>query len=272
VERPADLPEFDRPPVDEVVLGVYFAEIDGYSDLDTVLFWQSVQDEFPRVETRPRLQPIEEPLVRLGPPSPEPAFVIAAGPVAQRTWLINQDDDQVIQIQNDLLLTNWRKRVSPYPRFETLSERFQKAYQAFLISLGARRLPAPAVRLVEVSYVNFVADLDLDRFFRPAGAASLSSTFIDANPEAVAWMSKYLIRSEDGAPFGRLTVECATAFKPETDTIVEGSQLRLTTRFPISGNATPDDLVVLMASGRNTIVQAFADLTTPEAHDHWGLQ
>jgi uncharacterized protein (TIGR04255 family) len=118
--RDDDLADYDHPPVIEVVYGVVFAPLNAWKLPHTGLFWQRILDEFPRCE-----QTV---------PIPGPEFVDpATGLPIPRVWLINTADDRLVQLQPGRFLFNWRRRdgAGPYPRYETLSERFFGLFQEF---------------------------------------------------------------------------------------------------------------------------------------------
>lgn len=53
VTRPADLPDYDNPPVNEVVIGIQFDQL-AITGAHIGLFWEELRDEFPK--------PLEQPL------------------------------------------------------------------------------------------------------------------------------------------------------------------------------------------------------------------
>jgi uncharacterized protein (TIGR04255 family) len=107
--RPADLPDFDEPPVVETVLSVQFDPLTEMRTAHLGLFWNEFRTDFPKTAERPPLGRIfeqfpETPRTRLGlelqsyenPPVPRLCFVTAQG-------------NEMIQVQSDRFIRNWRK-------------------------------------------------------------------------------------------------------------------------------------------------------------------
>src|SRR5689334_16148372 len=88
-QRPADLPEFERPPVTEVVLGVQLDPLPQLRSAHLGLLWGQLRDELPVLEEHPALD------------LPEENFESASGgvftiqlagtPPVPRQWFINKD-------------------------------------------------------------------------------------------------------------------------------------------------------------------------------------
>ena len=58
MNRPKDLPEYDNPPINEVVLGVQFSTPEGYRQIYADEIWKLFKDKFPKVEEKEALPPI----------------------------------------------------------------------------------------------------------------------------------------------------------------------------------------------------------------------
>ena len=149
--RPADLPDFERPPLVEVVLSVQFAELRGYRTLHAGLLWErKFREAYPEFSEHAPLDPVFE---TFGSRSPaEPRFEIRqlAGPPVPRVWLINPDKTELIQIQADRFVHNWRKvGRADYPRYEHLKDRFferLRQVEAFAESEGIGKLSRTSER------------------------------------------------------------------------------------------------------------------------------
>ncbi len=149
--RPAGLPEFDHPPVDEVVLGIEFAPLRGFTQAHLGVFWNDIREDYPRTQD-------QIPLLDLG----TLPIVIPTGipPNAGfRTWFISNDDSSIIQVQNDRFICNWRKRGDEYPRFEPLYERFSANLALFERVAEGLELGTLSPRRIEVTYINWITDL-----------------------------------------------------------------------------------------------------------------
>ena len=66
--RPEHLPDFESPPLDELVLGVQFSPLPGYSAVFAKDVWGLFRQQFPRVEEKPALDPVFETFGGTSPP------------------------------------------------------------------------------------------------------------------------------------------------------------------------------------------------------------
>lgn len=97
---PRTLPDYASPPAVETALGVRFSPIQGWNLFHYGLLLSKFKREYPKQELRP---PIGEMTLQFS--AGEHGF--ANIPV--RCWFINGDDTQLVQVQNDCFIRNWRK-------------------------------------------------------------------------------------------------------------------------------------------------------------------
>jgi uncharacterized protein (TIGR04255 family) len=101
--RPSDLPDFDRPPIDEVAIAVQFAApLLGFTEAHAGLYWQSIKDDYPQVTVHPRIVPVIETLEEGAAPRQQIVFPTVPT-VGGLTWLISANDEYVLRIQSDRL-------------------------------------------------------------------------------------------------------------------------------------------------------------------------
>ena len=264
--RPEQLPEFTSPPVDEVVVGVEFMPLPGFSEVHLGLFWQAARDAFPVIEKQP---PVASSLEDLeGPAIPTLHFQL--GPMEHsRTWLKSESDELLVQIQNDRFIHNWRRRAGAYPRFDTLLANFWTYFTRFRDAMADQGLGDVDVRQLEVSYINWIVDMTDLEFFRPANAMSLQLDGLRLEP-ALSVGARYLV-TRDSNPYGRLGVTCTPALRTEADgTPTSGTRLSLTFKAPSQVPLGDEEVDALAERGRSLIVEAFTSLTTDDAHKRWG--
>jgi len=151
VKRPADLPDYGDPPVNEVVIGIQFNQTT-MTGAHVGLFWEELREEFPKAYEQPPLEPKIESLQSRRFSAPILEFASWRG---SRHWLISEDDVQLIQIQADRLLYNWRRgpRNAVYPHFEVLQEKFWSIAEKWSDFLKKHK---QALKLTqwEVTYIN----------------------------------------------------------------------------------------------------------------------
>lgn len=101
-EKRAIFPELERPPIDEVVCGIVFEPVAELDALALGVYWGEREEAFPTKSLLPAL-------------TDEAGFRI--GPMPMRAFLVNADDQFVVQLQHDRFFMNWRNRGRGYPRF-----------------------------------------------------------------------------------------------------------------------------------------------------------
>ncbi len=145
------LPDFAKPPVVEVVCGVLF-DAPEFSLPHIGRFWERLEG-FNRVSEVPPLAPVVE---TFG--TRQAGTLIIEHNLLPRVWFENEAGDQLIQLQRDRLLVNW-KRTAPshqYPRYPAVKAAFDKQLAAFE-SFIREQLGRPIVhRQYELTYINHV--------------------------------------------------------------------------------------------------------------------
>ena len=277
--RPPDLPDYERPPVDEVVLGVQYLPIPGFSQAHAGLYWRTVQSAYPKIEDHPR---IDAAIERLSGPAPAAPAIpglplglqiqFGGAPNSIRSWLISDDETWVLQIQNDCFLHNWRKKEGEYPHFDRVQERFTKSLAGFADFLRAEGLPAPQIQQFEVSYINWVPqDVPIHQFFRPASATKLSRSQLTRHPEQQAWIGSYIVSDSDRVPIARLSIQVVGAIRADpVSGAKQGTQFTLTFRAPMADATAKLSVAEIQQIGRKAIVQSFTDLTSGKSQTQWG--
>jgi uncharacterized protein (TIGR04255 family) len=266
VPRPADEPDYGRPPIDEVAIGIYFEPLPGFIEAHAGLFWKTVKDTYPTAQAQPRLETGWE-MLQDPPAFIAPTLHVMTG-LPGRTWLISTDDSYVLQVQDNFFIRNWRKREAPYPHFDVLHQEYWADFSRFKELLMAEGLAEPTLRQLEVAYINWIPDLPFADFFGPASQANVAASMIDPQPEAQAWTSRYVVR-ENHAPRGRIYAQCQPSARALPDGILTGAQFSLVFRAPLNEASDNDEAHHLFELGSRAIVQMFTQLTTPEAHKHW---
>jgi uncharacterized protein (TIGR04255 family) len=263
-------PKYGKPPVIEVALSVQFDRLNvGTAQLGLV--WQSYRDRFPVLEEKPELEAVFE---RFGQPKalvPAVRFEVVTAP-APRFWFVNQSGCDLIQVQRDRFIRNWRKIESEpdYPSYDRLRAEFVRDWEAFSQFVGSE-IKAPLVpNQCEVTYVNILEGLkpsDLPKLF--AWVSGQTSDGYLGEPEAAELTLRYVLNDDTGHPWGRLHIVAAPAMRASDSTPV--IRLAITAR----GAPTSNDLAGIMASldaGHASVVRGFTSITTPEMHRAWGRQ
>lgn len=142
----AERRQYKQPPIDEVLCDVRLAPLDAWRVIHIGAFWATMREHFPKCEHAPPLD--------IG--SPENTDAATQGLPLPRAWLISLDDAQVLQLQRNRFIFNWRRRAEgqPYIGFEAFQRHlldYLFRYRDFLLSLGIG--PVVPVRF-ELAYID----------------------------------------------------------------------------------------------------------------------
>lgn len=272
------LPDYAKPPVVEVAVGVQFQPLRNLRAHQAGLFWSQIRDRFPLVEEHPELNISVE---SFEPPTKKPELRIEFSQQlpAPRTWFLNEEGTELIQLQQNRLVRNWRKLRGPaeYPRYKKMKASFQECFGQLKSFVEAENLGDLTSENCEITYVNHI--------FLPEGrnphqeVHRILSVFVDESStdflrdkayEDATLNLRYQIkdRADSGAePIGRLhiTAEPRWQLKDQKPLIA----MTLTARSR-SGLTKDVEISEFLDLGRKWIVQAFTSITTTEMHTLWG--
>ena len=173
-ERLQDLPDFSDPPVIQTVLSVQFEPLAELRTAYLGLYWAANKNRYPKTEERPELSPIIERF----PDHPKMEFGIQLetleAPPTPRIWFMSETGTELIQVQRDRFIKNWRKggTGAHYPRYERVRETFDEEFAAFASFSQDQSLGNISITQCEVSYVNHIVSgegwkthADVDQIF-----------------------------------------------------------------------------------------------------------
>lgn len=266
--RPADLPDFDAPPLDEVVLGVQFSPFVGYQQIRCGEVWALYRDKYPRAEERLPLPPSFEIFGGHAPIGSVHHLSLIDGPMHDRYWFLDQAGHQLIQFQPDRLLHNWRKveGVGSYPRFEAMAADFHN--ELTLLAGYATQLERQqlAINQCEISYINQIAveseaESDLAKWISLWNGSQLES-------ESIGFSLRHVLKRDNGSPYARMFVDGGSGVDAKGKQVfgltisIKGAPLEPTIASAMD----------FMVCGRSAIVKKFGEITTPYAHEKWGMK
>lgn len=269
------LPSFRDPPVVEVYLSAQFTPIDGFTAAHAGLLWQEFRKELPHVEQHPPIEHSLESFGRLRPLKQQMSFQIVTEPPCPRLWFKSENGNQLIQVQRDRFIHNWRKTSEGdvYPRYEGIRDDFAKELKLFEEFAKREELGRLLFDQCEVSYVNHISLgedwKNVGDLYRVFGFYSqLTHKEFLPDPEHIAIHKRFLI-TDDNQPVGRLHLDLESVFR------IDNNQLLL--RLSLLARLKPenegiDGVVDRLNLGREWIVRTFADVTTKEMHEVWGRE
>lgn len=113
---------FQNPPINELIIATYFKPpLTTLRSEHVGLFWSKIRDEFPAVEQQ-------------APVGGAETFQQISGEffTMPRFWFVAEDKINLIQLQKNAFMLNWRRRDAKYPHFsENLKPAFDKYYRVF---------------------------------------------------------------------------------------------------------------------------------------------
>ena len=265
------LPEFSNPPVHEVAIAVVFKPLQGYTSAHAGLYWQQVLERFDHAQDKqPIAIPPEFEISQAGKEQ-EIQLVTQPGP---RAWLLSKDETEMIQVQHDTYVRNWRKLKmrQTYPRYGYIRRQFEEGFKNFVSFAEQSHLGSPQPLRCELTYVNHVEFSDeINNFGQLEKVLCTSSPLKSQSflPEAEHNQSsaKFAIRDQNGHFVGRLNVDTHPAFSRADKQRI--FVLTLTARGNPIG-AGVEGVLDFLDIGHKWIVHGFTDLTTEQMHKVWG--
>lgn len=266
------LPDFADPPVVEVALSVQFDPLTSLRVPHLGLLWEEFRNRFPNTEEHPPLPPVIE---RFGVRGPSGVSVqLETGLPMPRCWFLNEAGDELIQVQQDRFVHNWRKvgHGDKYPRYERIRETFKTELDTFCQFLDREQLGKLAPNQCEVTYVNHIASGKGWERHGQIGevvtvwASRYSDTFL-SEPEDVRFAVRYVIPDSSGAPLGRLFINVEPAYRTTDNQPVLVMQLIARGRPDGEGI---EGVFRFLDTGREWIVRGFASITSSRMHEIWG--
>jgi len=268
------LPSFETPPVVEVALSVQFEPLLGLRVAHLGRLWASyVADGFTQTEDHRNLESVQEPFdPRQFAQDVGIRFRSFDKPPIPRVWFLNELGTELIQVQNDRVIHNWRKAGEDvdYVRYPKIRERFAESFARFEAFTNAEALGPIIPNQCEITYTNHLVSGEgwtdqgqMDQIF-----SFWKATDHDFLPEAenASATIRYVIPGENGDPVGRLHVDIQPAFRnPDFRPMLI---LNLTARGAPLG---PGQLgmMAFFDLGREWIVRGFAAITNDRMHAIW---
>jgi uncharacterized protein (TIGR04255 family) len=266
--RPADLPDFSNPPVVETVFSVQFDRLSAFRTAHFGLYWSEVRNRFPTTEEHGEIPAVVERSPEQLPPAVGIQFQALETPPTPRFWFIDKRRAELLQVQKDRFVKNWRKAGEGdlYPRYEQVRAGFDIDFNDFTQFVSRNQLGTIRINQCEVTYINHIvagagwethADVDkvLNVWAQPTSA-------YPGRAQDMTFHARFPMLDQDGQFVGRLNV----SFRP-VNRISDGAPmflLELTARGQLGEGTEFFDL------GREWIVRSFAELTTPAMHEIWG--
>jgi uncharacterized protein (TIGR04255 family) len=263
--------KYEHPPVFETVIGVHFPELAGFRPRHLYLYWETRKEQYPTIEERPRIREVVEAFPRR-PTLREPKLSVSEGPPAERVWCITQPEDELIQIQPDWFLFNWRERPgSKYASFAENSQKFLEEFKQFREFCRGHALEDPKPRLCEVSYINHIDPEGGESTIELFGKVLTGLCWKTADgwlphPEAATFNRVFVVGEQEGRLYAEAAIATRGSGKDARDFVL----LKLTARVNHKSQ-DPDQIMSPLQVAHDWAVKGFGSLTDVEIQQkRWG--
>jgi len=254
-----NLPEYDKPPVNEVICGVSFKSLDRLLVPHIGVLWEAFKADYPTCQEVPPLMPFIE---AFGERALEQKPEFAEIPPLPRVWFVHKNGNGVIQVQRDRFLHNWRK-LDPknrYPRFEQVFGMFVTHLDTFQTFLEKQKLGEINPSQYELTYVNHIhrgdgweTHADVGSIFADFVWRVKEGRFLPP-PESVNWSASFVLPNK----LGRLHATIRDALHREHGRPLYVFQL---TARGFTGSESPETMNNWFDLAHRWIVHGFTDLT-----------
>ena len=257
------LPSYRTPPINEVVCGVRFEPLEGFTIPHFGVFWSLVRDRYPIAQHAPPL----------AAPGGKPQYFDPASQLPlPRVWLIAAADNQVLQIFPDGFFFNWRQRGDVYPRYSRVIENFEVALKSFEDYLSTEKLGPLRFIEWELTYINNVpkgeaweTPADFGKLFTEFVWHSRGGRFLPS-PRSLAWQCTFPLPEKQG------NLTCNLSMGRRRDDNVEILVFQLSSKG-MGADSTHKGIRPWVDLAHEWIVRAFEDLTTTDAQvSLWGRE
>lgn len=267
-----ELVTFIHPPIDEVALAVQFAP-------QTVDFMQAshfrdgLKNRFPTRQEHQARPPMSEDFTDPAE-RPQVQFEVLNVPSMPRFWFVSADESELVQLQHDVLIYNWRRRAvdAQYPGYTAVRASMKEMLGQLNEVLAAddERPSALTPNWCEVTYVNQIASQDgsidrppLSRLLRGVEMPRQDSLLPETDDAQIHL--RWTIQG-DKEPRGRLTVALSSATRLATHVPIWA--MSLTTRI-LAADEGIDAALAALDDGHDWAYRAFIELTSEEMHAYW---
>lgn len=272
-----NLPSYATPPLTEVFLSIQFEKIRSLQAPQIGLLWSTkFRDKYPRTEQHPPIAPSIEIFDKQGIANKEIKLDFITETQTPRCWFIKEDDSELIQVQQDRLLHNWRKTnlEKDYPRYESIKDEFISDFNIFSTFISSENGTDIVPNQCEITYINHIKSgegwlkhSELSKIY-PSWNPNNSDDFI-WEAENIRVASQYIFNTKDGKPWGRLYIDIQPVYMAMDKTPV------YTVTLTVRGKPLKPDIegiIEFIDHGREIIVRGFTSVTSKDMHKVWGRQ
>lgn len=249
--------EFGKPPVAETSVGFFFQKIDGWNVLHHGALWERFRSRYPDCEFLPTLMD--------APPPPGLFQDVSSLPI--RVAFVDSTKTKLVQMQNGLLLHNWRKtaHIVEYQRYDAVKSEFRDDWNTLREYLREMSFKEPLVTRCQMDYFNHLVRgeewqdfSDLPKIFTVW--RGLKQSTISGKLQMASFSTSYRL--------GTGTVNAMV--QPAVRSFDGKEVLQFTLSSSVSPtNPTDEGLFACLDECHANAALALLDFTTDEARERW---
>ena len=255
--------DFKDPPVVEVVCEAAFGKLDAFKAPHIGAFWRVLPAKYSQVD---ELAPV---------PSAGDAVEILGTPPHPRSWFLTEDGRQLVQLQQDRIMYNWKlsdfEGEGRYPEFTRIFPEFLDLVGLFQKFVADERLGEIEFRQFSLTYVNHVPEKSVG-----GNLKRHSDVLIDhvrdtsrerflPEPTGFNWLTQYDMPNG----LGLLQVSGRSATKKD-DERKQILRINLAARG-VGADTSEEGMKAWFATAHDMIVHGFVDLTDQAVQNNvWG--
>ena len=266
------LASFRKPPLHEVALMVQFEAVTELTSAHIGSFWQEVRGRLPHIQEQLPLPGV--PIERAGSKQGKLQLEIVQSPRI-RTWFLDSEGRELVQIQHDRFIRNWRKTGEDdvYPRYEDhIRPRFAEDFTRFVNFVGSFGLGEVNPLQCEVTYFNRIRSAE-PIWGKPSDMHNAMTTHqppmldnLPASYEQSQLRQSFIIHDDDEF-IGRLYTELSP-IEIDGEAVI---------RYDLTARGRPKSPTVegameFLDLGRRLIVECFERSTSADMHEIWGKE
>ena len=255
--------KFENPPIDEIVCDILFDSIKGLRAGHFGVLWQKFKPDFPETEDQILLAPV-----------PREDLETPNKPSLPRVWFVHKNENEVVQVQRNRFIYNWRKRQADaeYPGYKKVIENFERYLSRFQQLLAEENLGNPIPKKYELTYIDLIPkgqgweDLDgLEKVF-PNLLSLTKQNIFPTGVRDINWQNRLSLPNN----LGQLQMSIRNAQR------VSNNQPLLSIEFKASSNQPHEPMRDYpmrdwFDAAHDTIIKLFSNLISDEIQDkYWG--
>ena len=249
---------YKNPPIDEIVCGMRFDPIKQLQSGHFGILWQKFMPDFPKTEDQNLVGPVSGKDLGNSDKLPLP-----------RVWFIHENENELIQVQRNRFLHNWRKRrpEDEYPGYKKIVENFERylaCFQEFLVEENLGNLVA---KEYELTYIDLIPQgqgweklSDLGKVF-PNLLSTTKQELLSTDIRVVNWQTILDLPDK----MGQLGLAIRSANR------ISNAQQIIHIEFSALSHRPYQPMQAWYETAHNTIIQLFSNLVSTEIQEEfWG--